>query len=106
VSNALHEKALIPVADPTSFGVVRSAIEAAFSGTKVREFLRAVQRASLRIRDFEDVLHKGLLGKTVESAYTALGNGDQGQIRELYLASLEKVSPDLRGEFFKVYAYY
>ena len=33
-------------------------------------------------------------------------NGDQGQIREFYLASLERVAPELRTEFFKLYAYY
>ena len=104
--DALHEQAAIPVADPITFGTVRNAIESAFSPLKVREFLRNVQRAGLRIRDFEDVLGKGLLGDTAPAAYAKLNNGDQGQIREFYLAFLEKVSPELRGEFFKVYAYY
>jgi len=35
-----------------------------------------------------------------------LGNADQGQIREFYLASLERVTPELRQKFFKLYAYY
>jgi hypothetical protein len=35
-----------------------------------------------------------------------LSNGDQGQIREFYLASLEKVDASLRDKHFKVYAYY
>jgi hypothetical protein len=35
-----------------------------------------------------------------------LGNADQGQIREFYLASLEKVAPEVRQRFFKLYAYY
>ena len=104
--SALHEQAVIPVADPPTFEAVRGAIETAFSIVKVREFLRGVQGASLRVRDFEDVLRKGLLGKSAEAEYSRLNNGDQGQIRELYLASLEKVSPELRGEFFKIYAYY
>ena len=104
--SALHEQAVIPVADPKTFGAVRGAIEAAFSAAKVREFLRGIQRSGLRIRDFEDVLSKGLLGQGTEAEYGRLNNGDQGQIRELYLASLEKVTPELRGEFFKVYAYY
>ena len=104
--SALHEQAVIPVADPNTFKAVRGAIEAAFSSAKVREFLRGVQRAGLRIRDFEDVLGKGLLGQPTAAEYSRLNNGDQGQIREFYLASLEKVSQELRGEFFKVYAYY
>jgi len=35
-----------------------------------------------------------------------LTGGDQGQIREFYLASLEKVELALRDKYFKVYAYY
>ena len=35
-----------------------------------------------------------------------LDNSDQGQIRELYLASLERVAPELREKFFRLYAYY
>jgi hypothetical protein len=104
--SALHEQAVLPVADPKTFGAVRGAIAEAFSDSKAREFLRSVQRAGLRIRDFEDVLGKGLLGSGIEAEYNRLNNGDQGQIREFYLAALEKVSPELRGEFFKVYAYY
>ena len=40
------------------------------------------------------------------SHYQQLGNADQGQIREFYLASLERVPPELRQKFFKLYAYY
>ena len=61
---------------------------------------------SLRIRNFEDVLSAGLLGETTRSKYASLGNADQGQIREFYLASLERVEPELRDKFFKLYAYY
>ncbi|GAC1428293.1 MAG: hypothetical protein NVSMB62_26160 [Acidobacteriaceae bacterium] len=104
--SALHERAVLPVADAQSFGAVRSAIEAAFSSPKIKEFLRGMQRTGLRIRDFEAVLHKGLLGTPAAAEYARLNDGDQGQIRELYLATLEKVSPELRSEFFKLYAYY
>ena len=104
--SALHEQAVIPVADPQAFGAVKSAIETAFSPAKVEDFLRATKRAGLRIRDFELVLRKGLLGPSTANEYGRLGNGDQGQIRELYLASLEKVVPELRAKFLKLYAYY
>ena len=103
--NALHEQAKIPVGDPQAFDAVRSAIEAAFSSAKVKSFLKGIQSAGLRIRDFEQVLRRGLLG-VLESEYTRLSNGDQGMIREFYLASLEKVAPELRGEYAKIYAYY
>jgi hypothetical protein len=105
-TNALHEQATIPVGDPQAFGAVRSAIEAAFSSAKVKSFLKAIQSAGLRIRDFEQVLRRGLLGAPAEGEYGRLSNGDQGMIRELYLASLEKVAPELRGEYAKIYAYY
>ena len=104
--SALHEQAVIPVADPEAFGAVRSAIEAAFSSNRVKDFLKAIGRAGLRIRDFEQALRRGLLGAATASEYDRLGPANQGMIRELYLASLEKVAPELRAEFSKLYAYY
>jgi hypothetical protein len=104
--SALHEKAEIPVADPKAFAAVRTAIEAAFSSAKVPDFLRSVARAKLRIRDFEGLIRKGALGSATAVEYNSLGNADQGQIREFYLATLEKVPAELRAKFFKLYAYY
>ena len=104
--SALHDQAVIPVADPEAFGAVRAAIETAFSSSRVKDFLKSVERAGLRIRDFELVLRKGILGAPAAGEYGRLGNGDQGQIREFYLASLEKVAPELRVKFLKLYAYY
>jgi hypothetical protein len=102
----LHEQALIPVADRERFQAVRSSIETAFSAGKIREFLRRLERSNLRIREFETVLAKSSLGNNTAAEYYQLGPSDQGQIREFYLATLEKVSPDLRAEFFKLYSYY
>ena len=104
--STLHEQAVIPVADQQRFQAVRSAIDTAFSANKVREFLRGLERSKLRIRDFETVLGKGVLGANTAAEYHGLPASDQGQIRELYLATLEKVAPDLRAEFFKLYSYY
>ena len=104
--STLHEQAVIPVADPKAFGAVRSAIETAFSAARVSDFLKSVERAGLRIRDFESVLRKGTLGVSAAAEYNSLGNADQGQIREFYLATLEKVSAELRAKFYKLYAYY
>ena len=104
--SALHEQPVIPVADPEAFGAVRSAIETAFSPAKVEDFLKSLQRAGLRIRGFELVLRKGLLGASAAGEYGRLGNSDQGQIREFYLASLEQVDVPLRDKYFKLYAYY
>jgi hypothetical protein len=104
--STLKEQPLLPVADPVAFGAVKSAIESAFSTGKVAEFLRSLDRQGVRIREFEEVLGKGLLGKKTAGEYASLPAGDQGQIRELYLASLERVAPELRQRFFRLYAYY
>jgi hypothetical protein len=105
-TGALFEKPPLTVVDPSAFSSVRSAIEKCFSAASVAGFLKSMDRSGLRIRSFEAVLGKGLLGSSTKATYDSLTNGDQGQIREFYLASLEKVAPDLRDKFFKLYSYY
>ena len=104
--STLNAQPVLPIADPVGFGTVKTAIESAFSTGKVAEFLKSLDRQGVRIREFEDVLRKGLLGKPSAAAYSSLADGDQGQIREFYLASLERVAPELRQRFFRLYAYY
>ncbi len=104
--STIYEKPVMPVADPAVFTKVKAAIESSFSSSRAAEFFTSLSRAGLRIRDFEAVLRKGLLGAATANEYGLLGNGDQGQIREFYLASLERVAPELREKFFKLYAYY
>jgi hypothetical protein len=101
-----YEKPVMPVEDAKVFNEVKAAIESSFSSSKVADFFKSLTRAGVRVRDFEVVLKQGLLGASTEAQYSSLGNGDQGQIRELYLASLEQVAPELREKFFKLYAYY
>ena len=101
-----YQQAALQVGDPQTFNSVRDAVAASFSTGRVADFLRSLERATLRIRDFETVLAKGLLGSSTSGEYSRLGDGDQGQIRELYLASLEHVAPELRSRYFKLYAYY
>ena len=85
---------------------MRTAIEAAFSSSRVAGFMKSLERGGVRIRHFESVLEKELLGGSTRADYGQLSTGDQGQIREFYLASLERVLPELRQKFFKLYAYY
>jgi hypothetical protein len=101
-----YQQAVLEIANPQTFGVVRGTIEAAFSAARVADFLKSIERAGLRVRDFEAVLQAGRLGASTKAEYGKLENVDQGQIREFYLASLEKVAPELRQKFFKLYAYY
>jgi hypothetical protein len=102
----MYLQPVLPISDPQTFTAVRNAIESSFSAGHVAEFLKSLERSKLRIRDFEDILGKGNLGASTAAEYNRLGNADQGQIRELYLASLEHVAPELREKFFKLYAYY
>ena len=101
-----YQQAVLEVGDPQTFSTVRGAIEAAFSTQQVADFLKSIERVGLRVRAFEAVLKAGRLGSSTAAEYSKLGNADQGQIREFYLASLEKVAPDVRDKFFKLYAYY
>ena len=100
------DQPVLPIADPLTYGAVRIAVDQSFSAGKLVGFLKSVERAGIRIREFEAVLDRDLLGPGVKAEYGKLVNADQGQIRELYLASLEQVAPELRQKFFKLYAYY
>ena len=100
------DQPVLAIGDPQAYSAVRSAIEASFSSSRVADFMKSLTGSSLRIRDFETVLARGLLGASTKAEYEGLGNADQGQIREYYLASLERVPADVRQKFFKLYAYY
>ena len=102
----MYEQATIAVENAQVFGAVKQAIDTAFSSARVSGFLKSLQNARLRIREFEEVAQAGKLGPNTSSEYKQLGDGDQGMIRELYLTSLEQVDPALRAKYLKVYAYY
>ena len=104
--STMYQQAAIAIGDPKLYEAVHGSIAQAFSTDKAADFLRSVDRASVRVREFELVLGRGLLGQTTERDYGQLGPGDQGQIREFYLHSLERVAPELRQRFFRLYAYY
>jgi hypothetical protein len=102
----MFKQAAMLVENVEVFGRVRSAIEGAFAPGSVGKFLKSVEKAKLRVRNYEAVMERGLLGSGVPAEYAALGDADRGQVRELYLARVEQVVPELRAKFFKVYAYY
>jgi hypothetical protein len=105
-TTALYERPAMDIVDAATFAEVKQAIENSFALGNVEKFLKSVERAGLRIRDFEAVLNCGKLGADTAAQYAKLSDGDQGQIREFYLASLEQVELALRDKFFKIYAYY
>jgi hypothetical protein len=46
------------------------------------------------------------LGRETPGAYAKLGDSDRGHVREEYLSMVERVAPELRAKYLKVYAYY
>jgi hypothetical protein len=102
----MFEQASIPIQDEKTFAPVKQAIDQAFAPAQVAAFLRKVEGAKLRIRQFEAVLAHGLFGSQAQASYGALGDSDRGQIRELYLRQVEHVAPEVRQKFFRLYASY
>ena len=105
-TRALYERPVMGVEDEATFREVKAAVDTRFSEVGVQAFLRSLDKSGLRVRDFAAVLTAGKLGSSTAEQYARLSAGDQGQIRELYLASLEQVAVPLRDRFFKLYAYY
>ena len=102
----MFEQAALPIQDETAFGQVHTSLETTFAPEHVRDFLRRLTAARLRARQFEAILASGLLGPHTAAQYAALGDSDRGHVREEYLSLVEKVAPELRAKFLKVYAYY
>ena len=102
----MFEQAELPVQDAVHFGEAKAFLEQIFDGSNIAGYLRQLNDSKVRARDFEAALRRGLLGKSLPHAYAALADCDRGQIRELYLSLVERVAPELRAKFLKVYAYY
>jgi len=102
----MFEQAAIAVRDEQGYAQLHALIDAAFDARDVEVFLSRVKRAKLRIRDYEGVLRRGLLGKQAIALYEALPVSDQGLTRERYLRLVEAVAMEPRQRFFRVYAYY
>jgi hypothetical protein len=102
----MFEQATIAVRDEQGYEKLHKLIDAAFDAGDVEVFLNRVRRSSLRIRDYEGILKRGLLGKEAVRLYNALPVSDQGLTRERYLRLVEAVPLELRQRYLKVYAYY
>ena len=100
------EQVAIAVTDEQGYQKLHTLIDAAFDARDVEVFLHRVTKSKLRIRDYETILSRGLLGKEAIALYRALPVSDQGLTRERYLRLVEKVPEDLRQRYFKAYAYY
>jgi hypothetical protein len=102
----MFEQATIAVSDEQGYTQLHAMIDTAFDQRDVELFLSRVAKSKLRIRDYEGVLRRGLLGKSAAELYGALPVSDQGLTRERYLRLVEAVAEELRQRYFKVYAYY
>ena len=102
----MFEQAAIAVTDERGYQKLHALIDAAFDARDVEVFLNRVTKSKLRIRDYETILKRGLLGKEAIALYAALPVSDQGLTRERYLRLVEKVPEELRQRYFRIYAYY
>jgi hypothetical protein len=102
----MFEQAAIAVRDEQGYARLHALIDAAFDSRDVETFLNRVSRAGLRVRDYESILRRGLLGKESVDLYAALPVSDQGLTRERYLRLIESVPQELRQRYFRAYAYY
>jgi hypothetical protein len=102
----MFEQAAIAVRDELGYARLHALIDEAFDARDVEVFLNRVKKSKLRIRDFEGVLKRELLGKEAIALYAALPVSDQGLTRERYLRLVEAVPLELRQRYFKAYAYY
>jgi hypothetical protein len=102
----MFEQAGIAVKDEAVYTELHALIDAAFDPRDVEVFLSKVAKSRLRVRDYEGVLKRGLLGKGAPALYQGLPVSDQGLTRERYLRLVEAVPLELRQRYLKVYAYY
>ncbi len=114
MAQAMFEQAGIPIAKVAEFEELKAGIVRVFSPAVVEKFFARLQSKGLRVRQFEKVLDKRLLEpfdpqlkqRGARKLYDALSVGDQAQMRELYLSTLEKVDEAVRVKFYKIYAMY
>ena len=110
------EQASIKVERQQEFEQLRTAIVRAFAPGTAEKFLKRMQSASLRVRDFDGVLAGRVLeqvdkalkssGTSAGQLYRSLPLSDQAQMREFYLLKIEEVDAKLRTKFQKLYRYY
>jgi hypothetical protein len=102
----MFEQVAIAVQDEQGYARLHALIDAVFDARDVEVFLNRVRKSKLRIRDYETILSRGLLGKEAIALYQTLPVSDQGLTRERYLRLVEAVPLELRQRYLKVYAYY
>ena len=114
MSQATFQQAGIPLEKGAEFQELKAGIERVFSPPAIEPFFKKLESKGIRIRQFEKVLDKKVLEqfdpqlarRGARKLYDALSVGDQAQVRELYLRTLEQVDGALRQKFYKIYVMY
>jgi hypothetical protein len=114
--DVVFEQAVIKVEREQEFSALRAAIANVFSAPRVERFLKRLHGKRVRVRDWDGVLRERAIektegslkqaGTTAAGLYQALTVSDQGQIREFYLSEVERVAPELRRKFNRLFQYY
>ncbi len=110
----MFQQAGIPLEKGAEFEELKAGMERVFSPPVVEQFFQKLESKGLRIRELEKILDKKLLEQVdpqlkqrgARRLYDALSVGDQGQLREFYLRTLEQVDDALRQKFYKIYVMY
>ena len=112
VQEMAFEQAAIKVQKEQEYAKLQGALEQAFRPEKVAQFLKQLDRKSIRIRDFDAVVKQRVLesfaepGLDAQQLYQTLVVSDRALLREFYLSKLEGVDTPLRHKFKKLYQYY
>ncbi len=86
----MFEQAAIAVQDEQGYAQLHALIDAAFDARDVEVFLNRVKRARLRVRDYEGILERGLLGKeAIATVQGAAGLGPGADARAVSAAGGE-----------------
>jgi hypothetical protein len=107
------EQATIKVEKQQQYSELQAAVERAFVPDRVEQYLKLLDRKSIRVRDFDGVMAQRALEEATGASnlkakelYQSLTLSDQAQMREFYLSKLETVDQALRHKFKKLYQYY
>ncbi len=110
------QQAQIPIQKTEEFEHLKLALQRVFAGATVEKFLKKLDGAGIRVRQFEKVLEQRIIEevdpvlasarKSARQLYEALALSDQAMMREFYLERIEEVAPEIRQKFQKVYRYY
>ena len=87
-TTALYERPAMGVVDVETFGAVKQAVASAFAVGNVEKFLKSVERAGLRIREFEAVAGAGLLGAGAAAQAETIASARPGGLRAATFVNL------------------